>query len=65
VTKTRRVLRPDTGDNRSLPCTQCPAVTPDAMFTYCCGSPMCDNCREEHEASRPQWCLEAEAEDLP
>jgi hypothetical protein len=49
----RGPLRPDTGDSRSLPCTQCPAVTPDAMFTACCGMPMCHNCREKHD-----WCAE-------
>jgi hypothetical protein len=46
-----RPLRPDTGNNRSLPCTQCGIRTPDAMFTDCCGSPMCDNCRPGHG-----WC---------
>ena len=51
----KRLLRLDTGDGRSLPCTQCGTVTPDAMFTDCCGSPMCDNCRAEHE-----WCANEE-----
>jgi len=51
VTIDHRELRPDTGDGRSLPCAQCGTSTPDAMFTDCCGTPMCDNCRPAHE-----WC---------
>ena len=43
---TRRALRPDTGDNRSLPCVTCGTTTPDA--SYCCGLPYCDNCRNDH-----------------
>lgn len=44
MTHPNRVLRPDTGDGRSLPCTQCGVSTPDAM--YIDGMPLCDNCRE-------------------
>ena len=41
-------LRPDTGDNRSLPCVSCGVTTPDAMFCDGCACPYCDNCRETH-----------------
>lgn len=37
-------LRPDTGDNRSLPCAQCGTRTPDASYQD--GLPVCDNCAE-------------------
>lgn len=46
LTPRPRVLRPDTGDGRSLPCVGCGTTTPDA--SYCCGLPYCDNCRAEH-----------------
>lgn len=45
-------LRPDTGDNCSLPCVSCGISTPDSQ--YCCGLPWCDNCREQQHQCDPR-----------
>jgi hypothetical protein len=33
---------------RTLPCVQCGVNATDAMFSMCCGLPMCKSCLDAH-----------------